>query len=95
MTDKQIALEHYQAQAAQAKFEANPSRLSWDTYSTVARADNARSATYVTGEPGKVRLAWVEHRAHMSMDMKPEQARALAAELIAAADASQAAEVTQ
>ncbi len=87
--DKAQALAHYSQQAAQATFEAKP-RMSWERYATSSYADGC--ATMVTSEQARVRLSWIEHRANLGITMTPDHARALAAELIAAADA---AEVTQ
>ena len=87
--DKAQALAHYSAQASQATFEHKP-RMSWERYSTTSYSDGC--ATIVNGEHARVRLSWVEQRATLGMTMTPNHARALAAELIAAADA---AEVTQ
>lgn len=89
MEQQDKALAHYSQQAAQAPFEAKP-RMSWERYATSSYADGC--ATMVTSEQARVRLSWIEHRANLGITMTPDHARALAAELIAAADA---AEVTQ
>lgn len=89
--DKSAALAHYSALAAEAEATFKPElKLGGDVFATACRTGKPGKAnTYVTADAQGVRLSWHTRDMGLSKVLTPEEALALASQLLAAACAVQ------